>query len=279
MQDGGWPAPAKLNLFLHVTGRRADGYHEIQTLFQFLDLADRLRFEVRDDGRVRRLTNPELPEEDLTVRAAHLLKAETSVREGVNIHIDKRIPEGAGLGGGSSDAATTLIVLNALWRTRLSRKAMMRLALRLGSDVPVFVFGHAAWAEGVGEKLVEQNPRECWYCVIQPPVRAPTAAIFQDPELTRNTPVIKIRDFLADRARNDLELVARRRFPMIGEAIDWLARFGEARMTGSGSAVFTAVPDRTAGRRIIAQLPHGYRGFVTRGVNRHPLSSLEIPCG
>ncbi len=267
-----WPAPAKINLFLHVNGRRDDGYHELQTLYQFLDVGDRLRFAVRDDGVIRRTTNPELPAEDLAVRAARALAQASGCRLGVDIAIDKVIPAGAGLGGGSSDAATTLLALDRLWGTGLGTDALRRIAAGLGADVPVFVFGHAAWAEGIGERLAAAHPPERWYCVVTPPVHVGTATVFGDAQLTRNTPVITIRDFLAGRTRNDLEAVVRRRFPAVGEALDWLSSHAPARMTGSGAAVFAEVADRSAGERILARLPRPGRGFVARGINVHPLA-------
>lgn len=268
----GWPAPAKLNLFLHVTGRRDDGYHTLQTLFQFLDFADRLSFRIRDDGVIRRTTNPELPAEDLSVRAARALAAHCGIPYGVDIAIDKRIPAGAGLGGGSSDAATTLLALNALWRTALPRAVLLEIAAALGADVPVFVGGHAAWAEGVGERLTPADPPEVWYCVIHPSVHVDTRTVFEDPQLTRQTPMITIRDFLAGRAGNDLERVTRRLFPAVGEALDWLSAHAPARMTGSGAAVFAPVANRSRAEAILARRPAGMLGFVARGVNRHPLS-------
>ncbi len=269
----GWPAPAKINLFLHVTGRRDDGYHTLQTLFQFLDVGDTLHFRVRDDGVIRRTANPDLPDEDLAVRAARALREHTGCGLGVDIAIDKVLPAGAGLGGGSSDAATTLIALDRLWGTAIGREEMLRIAARLGADVPVFVFGHAAWAEGIGECLTVAAPREAWYCVICPPVHVDTGAVFADRQLTRNSPMITIRDFLAGRAGNDLEVVTRRLFPAVGEALDWLSRYAPARMTGSGSAVFAEVPDADRARHILERMPSGFKGFVARGVNRHPLSN------
>ncbi|MCZ7600174.1 MAG: 4-(cytidine 5'-diphospho)-2-C-methyl-D-erythritol kinase [Gammaproteobacteria bacterium] len=268
----GWPAPAKLNLFLHVTGRRADGYHLVQTLLQFLDFGDRLHLGVRADGVIRRVGNPDLPAEDLAVRAARLLKAHARIAEGADIAIDKRIPPGAGLGGGSSDAATCLIVLNRLWRANLPRDDLVRLGARLGADVPVFLFGHAAFAEGIGDVLTAADPPEAWYVVVAPGVEVPTGTIFADPQLTRSTPVTTIRGFLAGETRNDLEPVTRRLFPEVDRVLARLGARVNARMTGSGGAVFATVDERAAGERILADLPNGWRGFVTRGVNRHPLA-------
>ncbi len=268
-----WPAPAKLNLFLHVTGRRADGYHELQTVFQFLDRCDFLHFAVNADGRIER--EGELAgvpaDADLTLRAARLLQATSATRRGVTIRVDKRLPLGGGLGGGSSDAATTLLALNRLWQTGLSRDALAALGLKLGADVPVFVHGHAAWAEGVGEVLTPVDPPEDWYVVLVPPVHVATAAVFQDPQLTRQSPPITIRDFLAGRVRNDLEPVVRRRYPEVDRALTWLSRFGNARLTGSGACVFLSAAGERQALEILALRPAGLDGFVTRGVNVHPL--------
>jgi 4-diphosphocytidyl-2-C-methyl-D-erythritol kinase len=268
-----WPAPAKLNLFLHITGRRADGYHLIQTVFQFLDFGDRLSFRVRDDGVVRRTT--ELAgigaQQDLTVRAAQSLRAESGTPLGVDIGIDKRLPMGGGLGGGSSDAATTLVVLNRLWALGLDGERLAALGETLGADVPVFVRGHAAWAEGIGERLTPIDPPEPWYLVIIPPVRVATAALFAAPELTRDCHPITIRNFLSGQVKNVFEPVARQRYPEIAEALDWLARFGAARLTGSGACVFAAFADEAQAQTVWEQRPGGWRGFIARGCNISPL--------
>ncbi|GAB4291103.1 MAG: 4-(cytidine 5'-diphospho)-2-C-methyl-D-erythritol kinase [Thiohalomonadaceae bacterium] len=268
-----WPAPAKLNLFLHVTGRRADGFHLLQTVFQFLDYGDVLHFTVRDDGVVRRVS--ELPgvaaEADLVVRAACLLQAEAGCALGVDIAVEKILPMGGGLGGGSSDAATTLVALNALWRLGLDEDRLAALGLRLGADVPVFVRGRAAWAEGVGERLAPVDLPEPWYLVLVPSVSVSTAEVFGAPELTRDCPPITIRDFLAGRGGNVCEPVVRARFPAVAEALDWLGRFAPARMTGTGCCVFAAFADEEAARAVAARLPAGWRGFVARGRNRSAL--------
>lgn len=273
-----WPAPAKLNLFLHVTGRRPDGYHTLQTLFQFLDVHDTLRFEItRDPGIVRERPLAGVPEErDLTVRAARLLQERAGVAAGCRIHLDKRLPLGGGLGGGSSDAATTLLALNRLWGCGLELDALAALGLELGADVPVFVRGRAAWAEGVGEVLSPAEPDEPWYVVLVPPVTVSTAAVFaafdRESDLTPATPPLKIRGFHAGRARNDLEPVVRRLYPEVDNALTWLGKSGEARMTGSGACVFLPVESEVRGREILAQRPAGLaEGFVARGMNRHPL--------
>lgn len=268
-----WPAPAKLNLFLHVTGRRADGYHLLQTVFQFLDYGDQLTFEPTTDGRIERVTSlPGVPEDsDLTVRAARLLQAHAGVTSGAVIRLAKRLPMGGGLGGGSSDAATTLMALNHLWGVHRSREELAGLGLKLGADVPVFVQGHAAWAEGVGEVLTPLDLPEPWYVVLVPPVHVSTAEIFRDSQLTHHTPAITIRDFRAGQGHNDLEPVVCRRWPEVARLLDWLRQYGDARLTGSGGCVFLAVPDEPAGQRILEKVELPVTGFVARGMNRHPI--------
>jgi 4-diphosphocytidyl-2-C-methyl-D-erythritol kinase len=266
-----WPAPAKLNLFLHVVGRRADGYHLLQTAFQFLDYCDELSFEITSDGRIARASDVAGVDEgaDLCLRAARLLQAQAGTARGAVISLTKRIPVGGGLGGGSSDAATTLIALNELWATGLTRAALAELGLQLGADVPVFVHGHAAWAEGVGEVLTPLDLDESWYVVLAPPVQVATREVFQDPDLTRQTPPLTIRAFRAGQGANDLEAVVRRRYPEVDRTIRWLSQYGPARMTGSGACVFVTVASRAAGEQIVERAPCG--GFVARGLNRHPL--------
>jgi len=275
-----WPAPAKLNLFLHVTGRRADGYHTLQTAFRLIDLADTLRFSPREDGRVR-LQRPLAgvpPEQDLCVRAAALLKDATGYPGGIDIELDKRIPMGGGLGGGSSDAATVLVVLNHLWRLGLKREELQRLALKLGADVPLFVFGENAFAEGVGEKLTPLALPQAWYLVLVPPVQVPTAAVFAAPELTREAKPIKITAFfdgLKRRAlRNDLEPVVCKRYPEVARYLAWLKQHGVARMSGSGACVYAEFSTESAAYAAQAQLPPAMQGFVARGLGRHPLHEL-----
>ncbi len=275
-----WPAPAKLNLFLHVTGRRPDGYHTLQTLFQFLDVGDELRLDLTRDGRIVRASMlPGVPEErDLCVRAARLLQVASGSTQGAVIHLDKRLPLGGGLGGGSSDAATTLLALNELWGCGLAPEALAALGLKLGADVPVFVHGHAAWAEGVGEVLAPAEPPERWMVVLTPSVTVSTAQVFaafdraHELDLTPYSPAITIRDFRAGRGRNDLEPVVRRLYPEVDNALKWLGNFGDARMTGSGACVFLPVTDAAAGQAILAQCPAALAGgFVARGLNVHPL--------
>jgi 4-diphosphocytidyl-2-C-methyl-D-erythritol kinase len=267
-----WPAPAKLNLFLHVVGRRADGYHLLQTVFQFLDFGDELQFDVTGGPIARATDLPGVPQEtDLTLRAARLLQAHTGGRRGATIHLRKRIPAGGGLGGGSSDAATTLIALNRLWGLDLPAPALAALGLQLGADVPVFVHGYAAWAEGVGEVLTPVELPRPWYVVLVPPVQVATRDVFADPELTRDTPPITIRAFLAGQGHNDLETVVRRRYPAVDQALRWLGGFGTARMTGSGACVFLAAAGHEEAERILSLAPAPLTGFVARGLNRHPL--------
>lgn len=263
-----WPAPAKLNLFLHITGRRDDGYHDLQTVFQLLDRGDELHVGVRDDGRIRRLRPLAgvADEHDLSLRAARLLQAETGCRLGADLELVKRLPLGGGLGGGSSDAATTLVALNALWGTGLSTNALATLGRRLGADVPVFVHGRSAWAEGVGERLTPLTLAPRWYLVLFPECHVATAEIFDAPELTRDSKPITIPDFLAGRTRNDCEAVVAARYPQVAEALRLLA--GAGRMSGTGASVFAAFDDAAAARR---SLPPGWHGLVARGVDRSPL--------
>jgi 4-diphosphocytidyl-2-C-methyl-D-erythritol kinase len=275
-----WPAPAKLNLFLHVTGRRPDGYHELQTLFQLIDLSDTVSLSVTDDGRIERPAGPAGvdPDSDLTVRAAKALQAATGCRAGASIRIAKRIPMGGGLGGGSSDAATVLLALNHLWGCGLPVDELARLGLPLGADVPVFVRGSSAWAEGVGEQLVPVELPERWYVVIHPGVAVPTRDVFQSPELTRNTPVITIRDFFGPEgssgSRNDCEPVVRARYPEVADALSWLGKFAPARLTGTGSCIFAAFGSAIDAERVAARAPDRWRAFVARGLNVSPVHAL-----
>jgi 4-diphosphocytidyl-2-C-methyl-D-erythritol kinase len=272
-----WPAPGKLNLFLHITGRRPDGYHTLQTVFQFLDFCDWLEFDPRADGEVHRHGGLEgvAEHDDLTVRAARLLQRVGDTGQGVDISLDKRLPAGGGVGGGSSDAATTLLVLNRLWGLGLSIDRLAGLGLQLGADVPVFVRGHAAWAEGVGEQIQPVDLPEPWFLVVHPGVHVSTAEVFNAPELTRNHAPITIRALLAGGGENDCEPVVRRRYPEIGRALAWLSRFGEARMTGSGACVFCAFDDQETAQAALRQLPDpAWSGFVARGRNDSPLHEM-----
>ncbi len=275
-----WPAPGKLNLFLHVTGRRVDGYHTLQTAFRLIDLADGLRFSARTDGRIalRRPLPGVAPGQDLCLRAAALLKQATGHQGGVEIELEKRIPMGGGLGGGSSDAATTLLALNHLWQLGLKRGQLQQLALKLGADVPVFVFGGNAFAEGVGEQLTALRLPAAWYPVLVPPVQVPMAAVFAALELTQEAKPIKITAFFDGLKqgilRNDLEPVVSKRYPEVARHLAWLKQRGEARMSGSGACVYAEFSNESAAHAARAQLPRTMRGFVAGGLKRHPLYAL-----
>jgi 4-diphosphocytidyl-2-C-methyl-D-erythritol kinase len=271
-----WPAPAKINLFLHIVGRRADGYHELQTCFQFLSHCDDIDIRVRTDGVIQRLKGMDIaPDSDLVVRAARLLQESAHRAAGADIAVHKRIPAGAGLGGGSSDAATVLVALNKLWDLRWSNEQLQELGLRLGADVPVFVAGRAAWAEGVGEKLTfltgAELPKERIYLIVKPNCSVSTAAVFQAPELTRNSPSITIRGFLKEGGRNDCTPTVRSRFPAVGSALDWLSKFGEARLTGTGACIFLGLDTVQDAERILRQMPPDMTGFIAQGLNESPL--------
>lgn len=266
-----WPAPAKLNLFLHVLGRRADGYHDLQSVFQFLDFGDDLFFSVRDDGQIRHDDAPALLGDELCARAARLLKETTGTPLGCDIRLHKRIPVGGGLGGGSSDAATTLVALNTLWQLNLPVDALATLGLKLGADVPVFVRGFAAWAEGVGENLSPIELTEPWYLVITPPVAVSTKEIFNALELPRSTPRISREVFFAGSHRNDCERLVCAKHPEVAQALDWLRRFTPARMTGTGASVFGTFADRDQALLAESKVPVGWRHFVAQGRNRSPL--------
>jgi 4-diphosphocytidyl-2-C-methyl-D-erythritol kinase len=270
-----WPAPGKLNLFLHVLGRRADGYHLLQTAFQFIDLCDELRFWARPSGVIERRSDlPGVPaEDDLCVRAARMLAARAGVAPGVAIELTKRLPMQGGVGGGSSDAATVLVALNELWGLRLPDPELAELGLALGADVPVFVHGRAAWAEGVGEKLTPLELPEPVYLLVRPDATVSTAEVFKAPELTRDSPAITIPGFLLTGGRNDCEPVVRRRFPAVAEALDWLEGFAPARLTGTGSCVYAAMRDDAHARAALASLPRRWTGYVVRGLNRSPLAA------
>lgn len=274
------PAPAKLNLFLHVVGRRDDGYHLLQSVFALIDWCDTLHFERRDDGRLQRHDlGAALPEDDLCLRAARLLQAESGCAQGVDIAIDKQVPWGAGLGGGSSDAASTLLALNRLWGLRWPRERLLTLALRLGADVPFFVGGGNAWVEGIGERLTAIDLEARWWAVLKPAVAVPTAAIFGSPDLVRNTAPATISDFLADPAgfgRNDLQAPAGAYSGEVGQALALLqAHFGSSRMSGSGSAVFAEAGDGDEPRVAMPSaqaLPAAWVGRMCRGLGQHPLA-------
>jgi 4-diphosphocytidyl-2-C-methyl-D-erythritol kinase len=277
------PAPAKLNLFLHVTGRRTDGYHLLQSVFQLIDLCDELHFDLRDDGAIVRTTDiAGVPADtDLCVRAARLLQSIAVGRgiaaRGVTIAIDKRLPMGGGIGGGSSDAATTLIALNRLWQTGLSRDELMRLGLQLGADVPFFLLGQNAFVEGIGEELTPIATPPGWFVLVHPGVAVPTPVIFQSGELTRNTKVVTMSDFskrLPVFGKNDLQAVAARAFPPVADALSWLSDHGDARMTGSGACVFAAFASENDADAVLRQVPPRWCGWKARSLEAHPLASL-----
>ena len=274
-----WPSPAKLNLFLYITGRRADGYHTLQTLFQFLDYGDTLTIEPRDDGQLRLLTPVDgVPdEENLIIRAARLLMQAAAqagtlpAGSGADISINKVLPMGGGLGGGSSNAATVLVALNHLWQCGLSIDELAALGLTLGADVPVFVRGHAAFAEGVGEILTPVEPEEKWYLVAHPGVSIPTPVIFNDPDLPRNTPKRSIKTLLKCEFGNDCEVIARKRFREVDAALSWLLEYAPSRLTGTGACVFAEFDTESRARQVLEQAPEWLKGFVAKGVNLSPL--------
>jgi len=272
-----WPAPGKLNLFLHITGRRDDGYHLLQTAFQFIDYGDQLQFEITHDANITRISELDgvASDDDLVIKAAKLLQKETHSKLGCHIKLDKQLPMGGGLGGGSSDAATTLVALNKLWQTQLTQQELVQLGVQLGADVPVFIVGQAAWAEGIGEKLTPLTVPEPWYLIIAPPVHVDTGEIFSSPQLTRDQHPIRIRDLLdAERVTNVCEPVVTALYPEVGEALEWLSQFGKARMTGTGACIFAAFDTQSAARNIASQAPAKWRLIVTKGRNKSPLSEL-----
>ncbi|WP_197276174.1 4-(cytidine 5'-diphospho)-2-C-methyl-D-erythritol kinase [Kluyvera genomosp. 1] len=279
-----WPSPAKLNLFLYITGQRPDGYHTLQTLFQFLDYGDTLTIVPRTDGQLRLLTPVDgVPnEENLIIRAARLLMktAADSQRlpegSGADISIDKRLPMGGGLGGGSSNAATVLVALNHLWQCHLSEDELATIGLTLGADVPVFVRGHAAFAEGVGEVLTPVEVAEKWYLVAHPGVSIPTPVIFRDPELPRNTPVRSIETLLNCEFANDCEVIARKRFREVDDVLSWLLEYAPSRLTGTGACVFAEFDTELAARQVLEQAPEWLQGFVAKGVNLSPLKQALL---
>ena len=283
-------APAKLNLFLHVVGRRADGYHLLQSVFQLIDRSDTLHFDLRADDRIVRTTDvPGVPEEqDLIVRALRALQAEYQRRHGrlppgIDVAVEKRLPMGGGLGGGSSDAATALMAANHLWQAGLTDAELIALGLPLGADIPFFLFGETAFAEGVGEALQAVAGPDCWYVVIEPGVSVPTVAIFTAPDLTRDTKAITISDFsrrhveskgLIGFGKNDLQDVAARLYPPVAEAVEWLSGYGAARMTGSGSCVFCAFSTERETERVLSQVPGQWKAWKAKALQRHPMKSL-----
>ncbi|CND95931.1 4-diphosphocytidyl-2-C-methyl-D-erythritol kinase [Yersinia rohdei] len=278
-----WPSPAKLNLFLYITGQRADGYHQLQTLFQFLDYGDELTIVPRNDDQIHLLTPIEgvENEQNLIVRAARLLQQHQpnpdaiKIPRGADISIDKCLPMGGGLGGGSSNAATVLVALNTLWQCGLSDDELATLGLTLGADVPVFVHGHAAFAEGIGEKLQPVEPIEKWYLVVHPGVSIPTPIIFSDPELKRNTPIRPLAALLSAPYANDCEPIARKRFREVEQALSWLLQYAPSRLTGTGACVFAEFDTESSARQVLSIAPEWLHGFIARGVNVSPLHRVR----
>lgn len=275
-REAAWPAPAKLNRFIHVLGRRDDGFHDIQTLFQFIDLCDELRFEPRDDGAIRRAGDvPGVPaDEDIVVRAAEALREAGGAKaaSGVDIQLEKRIPMQAGLGGGSSDAATTLHALNRFWALGLDRDELAAIGARLGSDVPVFVRGEAAWGQGRGERLEPASDLdEPDFLLVCPDCAVSTAEIYGAEALARDSETITMAEFLADGGRNDFQPVVAAEYPAVAEALRWLAPWGDARLTGTGACVFVAIQEQERGREALTRLPEHWQGYLVRGLNRSPL--------
>ncbi len=270
-------SPAKLNLFLHITGQRGDGYHELQTLFQLLDWGDRLQFKSDNSGEIS-LHGADLgipAEQNLIVKAAQALPRNTG-NQGVSIHLEKRIPEGGGLGGGSSNAAATLLAMNYLWNLQLGDKALQKIGAKLGADVPVFVAGHTAWAEGIGEFLTPVELPETWYLVIAPGCHVSTAEIFSNEQLTRNTSPIKMAAFFEGNSRNDCQQLVRNLHKEVDNALNWLDNFGTAKLTGTGACVFASFDDEQAATSALSQLPESMSGFVARGINTSPVLNALV---
>ncbi|NMH67017.1 4-(cytidine 5'-diphospho)-2-C-methyl-D-erythritol kinase [Shewanella salipaludis] len=270
----GWPAPAKLNLFLHVNGRRADGYHELQTLFQFIDYCDYLDFKLMDGAALKLHSNlggVVADNDNLILRAAKSLQQATGYPGGAEIWLDKRLPMGGGLGGGSSDAATTLVALNALWDTGLSNAELAEIGLKLGADVPVFINGLAAFAEGVGERLQPVFPPQSWYLVLVPDVHVSTQAVFQDPALPRATPKLDIDTLMNSSWSNDCQKLVAEKYPQVAKALAWLVEYAPSRMTGTGACVFGEFEQAQQAHAALAKLPPDLQGFVAQGMNSSPL--------
>lgn len=272
------PAPAKINLFLHVVGRRPDGYHLLQTAFRMLDWGDEITLLRRSDGRILRTTEvPGVPPEaDLVVRAARALQHATGTSLGAEVGVLKRIPMGGGLGGGSSDAATVLLALNRLWGTGLSRRQLQEIGLTLGADVPFFVFGETAFAEGVGDALQPLEVPPAWYVVVAPPAAVSTAEIFSARELTRDSEILIMQAFAMHTTRNDMQKVVCDRYPVVSEALVWLSRYGAARMSGSGACVFASFDSKDEAGQVVSAAPQGWRVWMAQGLDRHPLRSWVV---
>ena len=279
-------APAKINLFLHITGQRADGYHTLQSVFQLLDFYDTIHLKPTQSGKIKRVNDiTNVPaSQDLCVRAAIALQQATGCKQGVDIAVEKRIPMGGGLGGGSSDAATVLIALNHLWGTLLSREQLMQIGLKLGADVPVFIFGQNAWAEGVGEQLTAIDLQPSYYVVLTPAVHVSTGDIFANSALTKDTKPLKIADFSRDTNldlstkvfKNDLEAVVCKEFPAVASTLKWLSQYGKAKMSGSGASVFVAVNSQQKADELLSQKPDYTTGFVAKGITKHPHVELTV---
>jgi 4-diphosphocytidyl-2-C-methyl-D-erythritol kinase len=276
-KDTGWPAPAKLNLFLHITGQREDGYHLLQSVFQFIQRADKLYFELRDDGQIK-LSEPlegVADEDNLVVKAVRQLQQHCQPGQGATIRIEKVLPMGGGLGGGSSDAATALVALNLLWKCGLDNTQLAQIGLKLGADVPIFILGQSAWAEGVGEQLTPVLLPEPWFVVLSPQIEVSTAEIFSLPQLQRDCTAITIRDFLAGtKVTNVCEPVVRQQYPIVDEALEQLSKYAPARMTGTGACVFAMFENEVLARKALESLDDKWSGFVTRGVNLSPLKEM-----
>ncbi|QSE50103.1 4-(cytidine 5'-diphospho)-2-C-methyl-D-erythritol kinase [Shewanella putrefaciens] len=269
-----WPAPAKLNLFLHINGRRTDGYHELQTLFQFIDYCDMLDFKVTDSSELilhSNMAGVVADSDNLILRAAKSLQQMTSFKGGAEIWLDKRLPMGGGLGGGSSDAATTLVALNTLWNTQLSTAELAKIGLKLGADIPVFIHGFAAFAEGIGERLQVVSPPEPWYLVIAPDAHVSTAEVFQDPLLPRNTPKLAIDTLMSQAWINDCQKLVVSKYPQVAKALGWLLEYAPSRMTGAGACVFGEFTQQQQALAALAKLPSDMQGFVAKGMNISPL--------
>jgi len=272
-----WPAPAKINLFLHIVGRRSDGYHNLQTAFQFVDLCDQIGLRLRSDGVIQYITPIMLmhSQDDLVSRAAHKLQQLSgNAQQGVDIQLNKNIPIGGGLGGGSSDAATTLVALNQMWELGLSVDVLAEIGLSLGADVPVFIRGHAAWAEGVGDQLVPIEPETPWYLILAPNAQVSTAEIFSHPELTRNSDLIRIRSSFSSLVRNDCLGVVLGTYPEVKRVYDWLKIYKEPRMTGTGACLFAGFDSQEEAHALLAKLPEGVAGWVAKGLNHSPLQQI-----
>ncbi len=269
-----WPAPAKLNLFLHINGRRADGYHELQTLFQFIDYGDQLDFAVNNSGELKlhsSMASVVANSDNLILKAAKLLQEKSGTQLGAEIWLEKILPMGGGIGGGSSDAATTLVALNKLWNTDLSQAQLAELGLQLGADVPVFINGLAAFAEGVGEKLIAVDVPQPWYLIITPDVHVSTAEVFQHPKLPRNTPKLTLADLMDNPWHNDCQQLVSELHPQVAKALAWLLEYAPSRMTGTGACVFGSFDTRQQAEAALTQLPATMRGFIAKGTNKSPL--------